>query len=54
MHRLQHQYPHLLPGTVGLDTRISYYLRILDYLHHFVINEDDFRQVWMKLGGLSV
>ena len=41
----------LLRSTVRADTRISYYLRILDYLHDFVIEEEDFRKAWLKLGG---
>lgn len=51
LHGLQFQHPHLLPGTVGDDIHISYYLRILDYLHEFVIEEADFQKVWMELGG---
>ncbi|WP_294601596.1 hypothetical protein [uncultured Bacteroides sp.] len=53
MYRLQHQYPHVLRSTVRVDTNISYYLRIPDYLHEFVIEEKDFRKLWMKLGGME-
>lgn len=51
LYRVQNQCPHLLRSTVRADTRISYYLRILDYLHDFVIEEEDFREAWLKLGG---
>lgn len=51
LRRLQYQYPHLLRDAVGADIKISYYLRVLDYLHDFLIEEEDFRKVWMELGG---
>jgi hypothetical protein len=50
---LPHQYTHLLRSPLGADTNISYYTRIFNYLHEFVINEEDYRKLWTLLMDIA-